>query len=323
MKTHIDKLRIRDVKHLAKLLQTDPKEVNELCDNISTSPQKYYIQWTKKTKKGKERPMVKIHGRLREILDELKNLLQRIKVPAYIHGGIKGKSTITNAKPHMGKPMLVRYDLEKHFPTTSHRKVYAMFRNRQECSPDVSRILTRLSTLNKGLPQGSPTSTLISNLVTLSLSNRLYGLAKTRGAECTQYVDDYTFSGKPRLAKYKGKIIQIIAQEGFKCNPSKTMAIPACKEQVTAGIRVNGGLPDVPSASLKEIHNELDKLQQQVERGRKLSQKTLERFEGKIRYVYHLNHGAAKPLQRKLHNIRLKALELSKVHTNFYFQPSQ
>ena len=75
MKVYIDKLRIRDVKHLAKQLKTSPKELNELCNNISTSPQKYYIQWTKITKKGKERPMVKIHGRLREILDELKNLL--------------------------------------------------------------------------------------------------------------------------------------------------------------------------------------------------------------------------------------------------------
>jgi len=304
MKTYIDKLRIRDVKHLAKLLKTSPRELKELYSNLSTSPQKYYIQWTKRTKKGKERPMVKIHGRLREILNELKNLLQRIKVPAYIHGGIKGKSTITNAKPHMGKPMLIRYDLEKHFPTTSHRKVYAMFRNQQECSPDVSRILTRLTTLNKGLPQGSPTSTLISNLATLSLSNRLYGFAKARAAECTQYVDDYTFSGQSRLAKCKDRIIQVIAQEGFKCNPSKTMTIPAHNEQVTTGIRVNGGLPDIPSASLKGIRSELDKLQQQVERGRKLSPKILERFEGKIRYVYRLNRGAAKPLQHKLRNMR-------------------
>ncbi len=323
MKVYIDKLRIRDVKHLAKLLRTSPKELDELCNNISTFPQKYYIQWYKEDKKGKKRPMVKICGRLREILDELKNMLQRIKVPAYIHGGIKGKSTITNAKPHMGKPMLMRYDLEKHFPTTTNRKVYTMFRDQQECSPDVARILTRLTTLNSGLPQGSPTSTLISNLVTLSLSRRLKGFAKARAAKCTQYVDDYNFSGKLRLAKHRGKILQIIEQEGFKCNPSKTTAVPAQKEQIVTGIRVNGKHPDVPSANLKDIQKNLGQLQQQVDRGLQISPKIFGRLEGKICYVRRLNRGATKPLQRKLRNIKLKALELSKVHSNLYFQPSQ
>ncbi len=304
MKAYIHKLKIKDVKHLAKLLHTTPKELNEICDNISATPQKYYIQWTKKTKTGKERPMVKIHGRLREILDKLKKILERIKVPAYVHGGIKGKSTITNARPHMGKPMLLRSDLEKHFPSVSHQKVCEMFHDQQECTWKVSNILTRLTTLDNGLPQGSPTSTLISNLVTLTLSNRLYGFAETRKVDCTQYVDDYTFSGSHRLEKYKDKIVSIISQEGFKYNSSKTITIPSKKEQITAGIRVNGKCPDIPSTKLKEIQSELSTLQQQIEMGSYLSEKTVERMKAKIRYVRRLNPGAAKPLNCKLRNIK-------------------
>lgn len=304
MKNYIDKLKIRDVKHLAKLLKTSTEELYKLRDIISSEPERYYTQWEKKIKKGKIRPMVKIHGRLREILDVLKKLLQRIRMPSYVHGGVRGKSTITNARPHTGKPMLVRIDLEKHFPSTSHHKVYAMFRIQQECSPEVARILTRLTTLNSGLPQGSPTSTLISNLVTLSLSNRLYNFAISRGGKCTQYVDDYTFSGDRKLSRYADKIAEIVAQEGFKTNPTKTDTMPATNEQVTTGIRVNGNKLDIPSSQVKEIRCGLESLQGELEVGKNLSQRAIRRFEGKIRYVSQFNPGAAKPLKRKLNHLK-------------------
>jgi len=218
---------------------------------------------------------------------------------------------MTNAQPHLQKPMLVRIDLENHFPSTSHHQVYEMFCVQQECSPNVARILTRLTTLNRGLPQGSPTSTVISNLVTLSLSNRLYRFARSRGAECTQFVDDYTFSGNRRLAKYSYRISNIVKQEGFKTNLKKTAAMPAASEQVTTGIRVNGKRPDVPSSNVKEVRVGLDNLLHILAMGRNLSRKTIQRFEGKIRYVSRLNPGAAKPLKRKLDHIKLKAATLS------------
>ena len=307
MKRYIHKLRIRDVEHLARLLRTSPQELSLLCRQIDSSPESYYIQWSKITKKGKIRPMVKIHGRLREILDRLHSLLQRVEVSSYVHGGVRGRSTLTNAEPHLNKPMLVRIDLENHFPSTSHHKVYAMFRNRQECSPDVARILTRLTTLNGGLPQGSPTSTVISNLVTLPLSKRLHTFAKSRGLKCTQYVDDYTFSGNQRLARYSDRITEIVKQEGFKTNPTKTVALPAIREQVTTGIRVDSKQPDVPSSSIKGIRRELNSLGQQISLGTRPSERTIRRLEGKIRYVDRLNPGAAKPLKRRLAHITRKS----------------
>ncbi len=305
MKKYIDKLRIKDVKHLAKLLSTSTKELYKLCDTISSKPKVYYTQWNKKTKKGKVRPMVKIHGRLREILNNLKNLLQRIRMPYYVHGCVPDKSTITNATPHLARSSLVRIDLENHFPSTSHRKVYAMFCVEQECSPEVARILTRLTTLNSGLPQGSPTSPVISNMVTLPLSNRLHRFAKKRGAKCTQYVDDYTFSGNQKLGGHVKRITEIITQGGFKTNLSKTDIMPANGEQITTGIRVNGNKPDIPSSYLKEINHELESLQSKLRKDDYLTQRTINQFESKIKYVSRFNPGAAKPLKRKLDILKL------------------
>ena len=117
-------------------------------------------------------------------------------MPDYVHGGVKGKSMFSNARQHAGKQMLVCVDLKNHFPRVSPRKVYRMFQDQQECSPVVAKILTRLTTLNGGLPQGSPTSVAISNLVTGRLSKRLKHFSKCWGSSFTQYIDDESGLGK-------------------------------------------------------------------------------------------------------------------------------
>lgn len=289
---------------MAKLLSTSEEELHKLCDIISSEPEIYYIQWKKETKKGKTRSMVKIHGRLREILDVLTKLIQRIRVPFYVHGGVPCKSTITNARPHLGKPMVVRVDLEKHFPSVSPRQVYGMFCTQQDCSPDVARILTRLTTLNGELPQGSPTSVTVSNLVTLSLTKRLRNFAQKRGTEGTQYVDDYIFSGKRRTSKYVGKITKIVTQAGFKSNPTKIDIMPESGEQIVTGIRVNDNKPDIPISYVKERRRELASLQSKIEMGSKLTQKTTKQLESKIQYISQFNRGIAKHLKRKLNQLK-------------------
>ena len=210
IKRRIETLRIKDVKHLAMHLGTTPKELRKICDTIEDLPSDYYLQWNKQFKNGKIRPMVDVRGRLRCVLDRLNYLLQKIALPDYVHGGVPNKSTRTNAEPHTCQDMILCMDLEKHFPRVSPRRVYDLFRNGQHCTSEVARILTRLTTLNGGLPQGSPTSTTISNLVTLNLSRRLYGFAKVRGAKFSQYVDDYTFSGRARIERSEHKIAVII-----------------------------------------------------------------------------------------------------------------
>ena len=299
-------LRIKEVKHLAMHLGTNISEINKICHTIDTSPQKYYFQWPKKFKNGKIRPMVKIQGRLRAILDRLKVLLQNIELPLYVHGGVLGHSTKTNAMPHLNKSMLVCADLEKHFPNTSHRKVYSMFLLQQKCSPNVSRILTRLTTLNGALPQGSPTSTIVSNLVTLPLTKRLYGFAKVRGAKCTQYVDDYTFSGNKRIARCQNKIAKIIKQEGYKINLSKTKVMPASEEQITTGIKVNNPSPDIPKEKLRKARQDMNKLEQMIENYEFISEKKLKSIQGQICYIRQFNLGAARFQQNRLNRIKRK-----------------
>ena len=304
IKKRIKTLKIKDVVHLAKHLGTSPKELIKICNNIALSPQKYYFQWDKKFRNGKIRPMVKVYGRLRVILDRLNYLLQHIDLPPYVHGGVPGRSTRTNAEPHLKKPLLVTIDLENHFPRVSPGKVYRMFRYSQECSPQVAEILTQLTTLNVRLPQGSPTSTTVSNLVTLVLSKRLHAFAKVRGADLTQYIDDYNFSGSKRLAQCREKVGKIVSQERFKINPSKMTMCDANVEQVMTGIRVNGSRPDVPSEKIKEVRQRITELAVLADSGNSIPRGELKSLDGKIAYILSLNRGSAKFLQRKLDRIK-------------------
>jgi RNA-directed DNA polymerase len=304
IKKRIKALKIKDVVHLAKHLGTSPNELQKICNNIALSPKKYYFQWDKKFRNGKIRPMVKVFGRLREILDRLNYLLQHIDLPPYVHGGVPGRSTRTNAKPHLEKPLLVTIDLENHFPRVSPGRVYSMFRYSQDCSPQVAAILTQLTTLNGRLPQGSPTSTSVSNLVTLGLSKRLHNFAKVRGVDFTQYIDDYSFSGGNRLSRYTEKVEMIASQEYFKINPSKTEICNASSEQIVTGIRVTGSRPDVPSEKIKEVRRSIAELAALTSSGNYIPRTYLKSLQGKIAYIRSLNRGSAKFLQRKLDHIK-------------------
>jgi RNA-directed DNA polymerase len=292
-------LRIRDLTHLAKHLGTSPDELDKICLNIESHPSKYYFCWEKKTKKGKVRPMVNVYGRLRNVLDRLNRLLQRIELPPYVHGGVPGHSTITNALPHRAQPLLLSVDIEKHFPNVRPIKVYSMFVNQQQCSPDVARVLTRLTTLDGSLPQGYPTSPAISNLVTLNLSKRLHGFAEARHCECTQYIDDYNFSGDKRFASSKNKVLGIITQEGFKVNPSKTKVMKGDDEKVVTGIKVNTRHLDVPKDTMKKTRAAFLELKGKIQRGYPMSDKQIRSVEGKIRYISSFNRGAGKFLYKQ------------------------
>ncbi|MCP4991150.1 MAG: hypothetical protein GY928_35380 [Colwellia sp.] len=144
-------LNICDVKHLCKHLGTNITELDSVCKEI----EKYYRQSTRNIK-GKIRQISTPKDRLREILDRLQVLLQRVCLPDCIHGGRKGYSYISNALPHIRKPVVLNLDLKDFFPNLTNKRIYNLFLKRLGCTAGISSYLTKLTTLNGSLPQGSP-----------------------------------------------------------------------------------------------------------------------------------------------------------------------
>jgi hypothetical protein len=122
-----------------------------------------------------------------------RRLLAKLPVHDAAHGFERGRSIVTNAAPHAARPVILKLDLADFFGRTRASRVRRYWRV-LGWDKEAAAILTRLTTLDGGLPQGAPTSPRIANLVNVRLDARLAGIARTLGATYTRYADDLTFS---------------------------------------------------------------------------------------------------------------------------------
>ncbi len=189
----------------------------------------------------------------RKILDEI---LMRIPTHEACHGFTKGRSIVTNAKPHLRSKIVIRVDLLDFFPSIHFRRVEGLFVE-YGYAPAVARMLAGLTThrskLPDGrvlwpgvLPQGAPTSPAIANVVCRRLDTRLSALAKRAGAKYTRYADDLSFSfaddPKVDLGRFFWWVDQICQSEGFNENPTKRRVYRRHAQQRVTGIVVNDKL---------------------------------------------------------------------------------
>ncbi len=227
------------------------------------------------------------------------SLLQRVSLPDYIHGGVKKRSNITNARVHVNQPVVISLDLKDFFPNVTNRKIYKIFCNRLMCAPDIASYLTKLTTLNGSLPQGSPTSTILSSLAVEPLSKRIEGLAKANHASYSQYIDDITVSGPVHIKNLIPTINSIIKQNGFKVNIAKKDVRYRHQEQVVTGVKVNHGL-DAPKSKIRIARKQVEALVSQLRLVKNSSFTELASLKGKIQYITQLNKGAGRSLTKRL-----------------------
>ena len=167
----------------------------------------------------------------------LKNILNKI-VPsdqsmAFRTGSSFGNKQ--NAAYHAYTLYGLSIDLKDFFPSIPANKVYNIFSS-LGYNEFAATILTKLCTLDSKLPQGSPCSPAISNLVCITLDNRLSGLCQKRGIIYTRYADDMYFScdDKTLLLRYYHAFKHIIEDEGFKINERKThFNTPSNRKRIT------------------------------------------------------------------------------------------
>lgn len=151
-------------------------------------------------------------------------LVEHIRMPNYAFGGVKGRDNIQNARFHKGQKYVFQTDLKDFFPFITNKMVYVMFVE-NGFSPDVASILTKLTTFKGHLPQGSPSSTTIANLVFAPVGAELQSIAEREGLKFTTFVDDVTMSSQQDFKDIVPEIIEIIQPEdsrGFKVSHAKT-----------------------------------------------------------------------------------------------------
>lgn len=256
----------------------------EILRDVAANVSIYYKPFNK-VKGSKKRHIDNPTGKLKLIQSRLdKRILKNIQLPPTILGGVSKKDTRINALFHSGKKYVVTLDLKNCFPSTSDTRIFQVFKN-MGYSTKLSSLLTRLTTYDGYLPQGSPSSTSLLNLVMLPLHDEIQELIKKDNITCTFWVDDITFSGNfPQ--KYLGEIIPKIQKFGYSIRRKKVKIMPRYKQQITTGLLVNN-FPGVPRQKLKEYRKQIVK----QEIGSISAQ-------GKAQYALHINKHQGRKLTK-------------------------
>ena len=171
---------------LARRLDTPLGELQRLAPR--------YESFAIRKRDGGSRPIDAPVDELKKIQHRvLHRLLRGLRVHPAAMGFERGRSIVHNARPHVGKVMVLKMDLRDYFNATAANRVHRYLRL-IGWDDSSAALLTKICTHRGGLPQGAPTSPRLSNLVNVAMDARLTGLARRFRATYTRYADDLTFS---------------------------------------------------------------------------------------------------------------------------------
>ena len=230
----------------------------------------------------------------------------------------KPKSSITScAARHTGARWLVKIDISTFFNSISEIPVYRIFRS-FGYSPLIAFELARLTTCISEkstrysykhwknfkrhvtiqnyqndkighIPQGAPTSPMLSNLFMRNLDDNIATAASMAGLIYTRYSDDLIFStrnefSRKQAVKFIRSVSLLLRSEGLFLNARKTIVVPPGARKVVLGLVVDG---DKPRLS-REFRNRLRQHFHYLEKFGPVEHMQNRNFETTIGMKYHI-----------------------------------
>jgi RNA-directed DNA polymerase len=267
----------------------------ERLSAIAQTAGRYYRPYTD-FKGSKPRRIDQPVGILKDLQSRIqKRLLSEIIFPEQVQGGVRDRSPITNARRHVGARVVVMLDVRKCFPSITNKHIFHAWRVILGCSPTISSLLTKLTTFEGHLPQGSPTSTTLANIVLSACDDEIQ-------ASCgdfdiayryTRFVDDLVFSGD-QARDVINKAVQILKQNGFRAPHAKLRIMgPKVQHQIT-GVVVNAKL-GVARKKRAKIRAAIDHLRKDENPCR-----AMPAIQGKIGFVKQVNRSSGESLEKLL-----------------------
>ncbi len=243
---------IFNLRHLRKSLKIRKYEQN--CFFGKERSRNYQIFFIPK-KSGKWRKIEAPCDRLKLIQKWIKNeILEKLIISDYAKGFKKECSIFQNAVEHINQELVINVDIQDFFPSIKYPEVYKVFFY-AGYTKQVSYLLAKLCTNNNDvLPQGAPTSPILSNIICYKLDSRLSALVKKIGGKYSRYADDITISGKKSIKSVLPLIKKIIEDEGYTVNEDKVRLQYKNGRQSVTGLTVNSKV-----AVNKDLIKELDK----------------------------------------------------------------
>lgn len=193
---------------------------------------------------------------LKIIQRKLNQVLQHVywdKRRPSVHSFIPKRSILTNAVTHLRREWVLNVDLKDFFPSITFPRIRGLFIAKPyEIAPDAATVLAQICCFDDKLPQGAPTSPIVSNMICAKLDNELNRLARKYDCKYTRYADDITFSTysynfPSALAKNNSlgqvelgdELKCIIHENWFEVNPDKVRLRRRNLRQEVTGLTVN------------------------------------------------------------------------------------
>ena len=112
-----------------------------------------------------------------------------------VHGFVKNKSVLSNAKQHLKKKYILNLDLKNFYGSINFGRVRGLFMSKPFNMGDrAATIIAQICCDNDSLPQGACTSPIISNFIMSRLDKELIQFAKNTHTTYTRYADDMLIS---------------------------------------------------------------------------------------------------------------------------------
>ena len=242
---------IYNLGHLRNILKIRKRDQNKFFGKERNQYHKFIIP----KKSGGKRVIEAPSDRLKSYQLWIKEkILDKVHISDQARGFRKACSIIDNAKEHVGKDLVINIDLKDFFPSITYSQVFKIFVY-IGYTQEVAHLLTQLCTNKENvLPQGSPASPVISNIVSLKLDKRLKGISDKYCCIYTRYADDITFSGNANIKNILPIVQRIIVEEGFTVNEEKVRLQYKNQRQEVTGLVVNTKISISPKLQ-KEIDN--------------------------------------------------------------------
>ncbi len=231
-------------KHLAYYLYQVPEDYKYSCFDI-------------KKRSGGYRSICSPCASLGIIQRKLSQVLYAVYDPKpSVHGYSVGKSIVTNASAHTKKRVVLNIDLKNFFDSINFGRVRGLLIAKPYQIPaKAASVLAQICCYKNKIPQGAPTSPIISNMICSKLDSELQRFAKKYGFFYTRYADDITLSTTrreipeevvSRYTKDKNSSIviskelqKLIEENGFHINLSKVRLCFSNQRQTVTGLTVN------------------------------------------------------------------------------------
>lgn len=244
---------INDRNDLADFLGIDVKKLNYVLYVRGT--ESYYENFDIPKKNGGVRHISAPTGYLRVIQKNLAGALMDYRVQLTESGAIsrsrsyafeRKKWIYDNAILHRGKRLVLNVDLCDYFDSFHFGRIVGFLKKNRnfQMNSNIAIVIANLCCYNGKLPQGAPTSPVLTNFIASILDNDIIKLSKKYHLFYTRYADDLTFSTNDKQFANKFDdflfdLENVIKTNGFSINTKKTRLEYKESRQVVTGLVVN------------------------------------------------------------------------------------